>query len=113
MLEGEEEIPAILKPNFDLLGFYVGKNWALPNKLLASKRTWLGALSIDSLKSLHLLCSVSNVLPRTIKMPGYTPTTALSMMSYSHGHFVQNPQHKFQYSQAKKGENPKKETKRA
>lgn len=55
-------LPAILEPHFDLLLFNVGKDGALPNELLPSGRTRLGALSIHPLQSLHLFRCVPHIL---------------------------------------------------
>ena len=55
-------LPAILEPHFDLLLFNVGKDGALPNELLPSRRTRLGALRIHPLQSLHLFRCVPHIL---------------------------------------------------
>ena len=47
--------PAILKPDFDLLGLNISQNGTLSDQLLPAQRAWLRALGVNSFKSLHLL----------------------------------------------------------
>ncbi len=58
--------PSVLEPDFDLLGFNVGKDRAVLDKLLASDRAGLGALMVHTLQSLHLLICVANIFSRCI-----------------------------------------------
>lgn len=60
----ETYVPAVLKPDFDLLRFNVRENGALPNKLLPPQRARLGAFSIDPLESIDLLRGVPHILAR-------------------------------------------------
>jgi hypothetical protein len=84
-------IPAILEPDFDLLGVDVGENGALPDQLLPAQRAGLGALGIDPLESLDLLGRVPYILPG-IQMPADAPTAALSVvLSHGHRHFLSSP----------------------
>lgn len=56
--------PAILEPDFDLLGLDVGEDGALSDQLLPPQRAGLGALVVDPLQRLHLLGRVPHVLAR-------------------------------------------------
>jgi hypothetical protein len=58
--------PSVLEPDFDLLGFNVGKDRAVLDELLASDRAGLGALMVHTLQSLHLLICVANIFSRCI-----------------------------------------------
>jgi len=82
-------IPAILEPDFDLLGVDVGENGALPDQLLPAQRAGLGALGIDPLERIDLLGRVPYILPG-IKVPADAPTAALSVL-LSHRHFLSSP----------------------
>jgi hypothetical protein len=84
-------IPAILEPDFDLLGVDVGENGALPDQLLPAQRAGLGALGIDPLERIDLLGRVPYILPG-IKVPADAPTAALSvLLSHRHRHFLSSP----------------------
>jgi hypothetical protein len=83
-------IPAILEPDFDLLGVDVGENGALPDQLLPAQRAGLGALGIDPLERLDLFGRVPYILPR-IKVPADAPTAALSVLLSHHRHFLSRP----------------------
>lgn len=83
-------IPAILEPDFDLLGVDVGENGALPDQLLPAQRAGLGALGIDPLERLDLFGRVPYILPR-IKVPADAPTAALPVLLSHHRHFLSSP----------------------
>lgn len=55
-------IPSILKPNFDLFGFNVRENGALPNELLATNGAGFGAVVIEPLQGFDLLRRVADIL---------------------------------------------------
>ena len=65
----KENIPAILEPDLDLLGFDVGENRAFANELLAAHGARFRALSVHSLERIHLLCSIADVLSAVHRAP--------------------------------------------
>jgi hypothetical protein len=62
------EIPSILKPNLNLLGFNVGQNRILLNQLLPTHGTWLGAFHVNLFQSFNLFSSVPHIFPRIINV---------------------------------------------
>ena len=59
---GNDAIPSILKPDFNLFRLNVGENRAFPNKLLAANGARFRALMIEPLKGFDLLRCVPDVL---------------------------------------------------
>jgi len=55
-------VPAVLKPDFDLFGLNVRENRTLSNKLLSSQRTRLRTFCIHSLQCLNLLRCIPHIL---------------------------------------------------
>ena len=60
--EREREVPAVLEPDFDLLGLDIREDRALTDQLLSSQGAGLWALGVDSLQGFHLLGGVPHVL---------------------------------------------------
>lgn len=85
-----KSIPPILKPNFDLLWFDIGENWAFPDKLLAAHRTGFWAFIIKPLKGFHLLWCVPNVLP--IIQAAHLASSVLAGGGNSHHPHLKFPQ---------------------
>lgn len=63
-------VPAILEPDFDLLGLDVGENGAVFDELLAANGAGLGALVVDTLQCLHLLVGVTHILSGVVHGAG-------------------------------------------
>jgi len=58
----DQNIPSILKPNFDLLGLDVLQDGALFDQLVTPDGAGFGALMVHPLQGFHLFVGVANVL---------------------------------------------------
>ena len=81
-------LPAILKPDFDLLGLDVGQNGTLADQLLPPQRARLRTLSINPFEGLDLLGRVPDIFSASGEMLVDATTATLSvLLRHYHRHF--------------------------
>ena len=81
-------LPAILKPDFDLLGFDIGQNGTLADQLLPPQRARLRTLGINPFEGFDLFARVPNIFSASGKMlVDATTATLYVLLRHYHRHF--------------------------
>ena len=83
-------LPAILKPDFDLLGFDIGQNGTLADQLLPPQRARLRTLGINPFEGFDLLGGVPDIFSGSVEMLVDATTATLSVLLCHHHRYFRN-----------------------